>query len=160
VKAFEVDHGELIKPAYGFQISYNGHKVVISGDARKSTAVQDAALGADLLLHEVAMIPERLFDEFPVFRAILDHHTTPEEAGEVFAVAQPKLAVYSHIVLSGLPDQGIPFPTPAELLAATRTTFCGPLLSGVDLMTFKLDDAGVTLVDSPLGEAIEPAACP
>jgi ribonuclease Z len=160
VEAFEVDHGELIKPAYGFKITYNGHKVVISGDTRKSTVVQEAALGADLLLHEVAMIPERLFTEFPAFQAIAAHHTSPAEAGEVFTAAQPKLAVYSHIVLSGLPDQGIPFPTPAELLAATRTTYCGPLLSGVDLMTFKIDGTGVTLVDSPLGEAIQPAPCP
>jgi ribonuclease Z len=160
VNAFEVDHGDLVKPAYGFQITYNGHTVVISGDTRSSQAVVTAATNADLLIHEVAMIPVQLFDEFPAFRPILDHHLTPEQAGEVFTAAQPKLAVYSHIVLSGLPDQGIPFPTPAELLAATRTTYCGPLLAGIDLMTFKIDSTGVSLIDSPLGEALQPAPCP
>ncbi len=159
VDAFEVDHGELIKPAYGYKITYNNHSVVLSGDTRRSTAVEQAATGADLLIHEVAMIPEQLFEEFPVFRAILDHHTTPEEAGEVFSVAQPKLAVYSHIVLSGRPDEGIPFPTPQELLAATRTTYCGELLAGIDLMKFSIDEAGVHLVESPLGDPVQPAPC-
>lgn len=160
VTAFEVDHGELIKPAFGFQITYNNHKVVISGDTRRSDAVIQAAAGADLLIHEVAMIPTQLYNEFPAFQAIAAHHTSPEEAGEVFAAAQPKLAVYSHIVLSGLPSEGIPFPTPQELLAATRTTYCGPLLAGIDLMTFAIDASGVTLVASPLGEPLQPPACP
>lgn len=160
VDAFEVDHGELIKPAFGFQITYNNHKVVLSGDTRKSDAVVRAATGADLLIHEVAMIPTQLYDEFPAFQAIAEHHTSPQEAGEVFTAAQPKLAVYSHIVLSGLPSEGIAFPTPQELLAATRTTYCGPLYSGVDLMSFSIDDAGVTLIQSPLATAIEAPACP
>jgi ribonuclease Z len=159
VEAIEVDHGDLIKPAYGYKITYDKHSVVISGDTRVSAKLQEAATGADLLIHEVAMIPEQLFEEFPVFRNILDHHTTPEQAGEVFSATQPKMAVYSHIVLSGLPDKGIPFPTPAELLAATRTTYCGPLLAGVDLMKFKIDDTGVTMVESPLGEPAEPVPC-
>ncbi len=36
VTAFEVDHGELIKPAYGFRFDYGGRSVVISGDTKFS----------------------------------------------------------------------------------------------------------------------------
>jgi ribonuclease Z len=34
VIAFEVDHGDAIKPAYGYRIEYGGRCVVISGDTR------------------------------------------------------------------------------------------------------------------------------
>ena len=34
VIAFEVDHGDVIKPAYGYRIEYGGRSAVISGDTR------------------------------------------------------------------------------------------------------------------------------
>src|SRR5262249_54858220 len=36
VTAFEVFHGELIKPAYGYRVDYDGRSVIISGDTRYS----------------------------------------------------------------------------------------------------------------------------
>jgi ribonuclease Z len=159
VTALEVDHGELVKPCYGYKITYRNHIVVLSGDTRYNLNVVKAARGADLLVHEVAMIPDKLFAQFPVFRAIYEHHITPELAGKLFAATQPKLAVYSHIVLPGLPKEGIPFPTPEELLTATRKTYDGPLMVGADLMTFKIDDKGVSLVKPssplPVAESLE-----
>jgi ribonuclease Z len=146
VSTFDVDHGDLVKPARGFKITYGGHTVVISGDTRYSANVEQAATGADLLIHEVAMIPMALLDKYPAYQAILAHHISPEDAGRLFATAKPKLAAYSHIVLSGLPSEGIPFPTPADLMAATRTTYDGPLVVGTDLMAFKIDDSGVSMV--------------
>ncbi|HXU62187.1 MAG TPA: MBL fold metallo-hydrolase [Polyangia bacterium] len=146
VSTFDVDHGDLVKPARGYKITYAGHTVVISGDTRYSTNVEQAAQNADLLIHEVAMIPTALIDKYPAYQAILAHHISPEDAGRLFAAAQPKLAVYSHIVLSGLPSEGIPFPTPADLLAATRTTYSGPVIVGADLMAFRIDSSGVAMV--------------
>jgi ribonuclease Z len=151
VWTFDVDHGELVKPARGYKISYAGHTVVISGDTRYSTNVEQAATGADLLIHEVAMIPAALLDKYPAYQAILAHHISPEDAGRLFAAARPKLAAYSHIVLSGLPSEGIPFPTPADLLSATRTTYDGPIVVGSDLMAFKIDDSGVSMISSTGG---------
>ena len=151
VSTFDVDHGDLVKPARGYKITYAGHTVVISGDTRYSTNVEQAATGADLLIHEVAMIPQALLDNYPAYQAILAHHISPEDAGRLFAVARPKLAAYSHIVLSGLPSAGIPFPTTADLVTATRTTYDGPLVVGADLMTFKIDDSGVSMVSSTGG---------
>jgi len=151
VSTFDVDHGDLVKPARGFKITYGGHTVVISGDTRYSANVEQAATGADLLIHEVAMIPMALLDKYPAYQAILAHHISPEDAGRLFAVARPKLAAYSHIVLSGLPSEGIPFPTPADLLAATRTTYDGPIVVGSDLMAFKIDDSGVSMISGAGG---------
>jgi ribonuclease Z len=149
VTTFEVDHGDLVKPCYGFKITYRGHSVVISGDTRYSVNLEKAARGSDLLVCEVAMIPDKLFAQYPVYKAIYEHHISPEMAGKLFASAQPKVAVYSHLVLSGLPKQGIPFPTAEDLLAATRKTYDGRVIVGADLMTFKIDDSGVSMVEPP-----------
>lgn len=154
VQTFDVDHGALVMPARGYKISYAGHTVVISGDTRYSTNVEQAAMGADLLIHEVAMIPKALLDKYPVYQAILAHHISPEDAGRLFGVSRPKLAAYSHIVLSGLPSEGIPFPTPADLLAATRTTYAGPVVVGADLMAFKIDDSGVSIISGAGGGGV------
>jgi ribonuclease Z len=151
VSTFDVDHGDLVKPARGYKISYGTHTVVLSGDTRYSTNVEQAATGADLLVHEVAMIPAALIDKYPAYQAILAHHITPEDAGRLFAVANPKLAVYSHVVLSGLPSEGIPFPTPADVLAATSTTYSGPVIVGSDLMAFRIDDGGVSMLSGAAG---------
>jgi ribonuclease Z len=149
VTALEVDHGDLVKPAYGYKITYQNHTVVISGDTRYNLNVEKAAHGADLLVHEVAMIPQKLFAKYPVYQAIYDHHISPELAAKLFAAARPKLAVYTHLVLSGLPKDGIPFPTPEELLAATRKTYDGRVVVGADLMGFRIDDTGVSIIAPP-----------
>jgi ribonuclease Z len=149
VTALEVDHGDLVKPAYGYKVTYQNHTVVISGDTRYNISVEKAARGADLLVHEVAMIPEKLFGQYPVYQAIYEHHISPELAGKLFAAARPKLAVYSQIVLSGLPKAGIPYPSPEELLAATRKTYDGRVVVGADLMGFKIDDTGVSVIEPP-----------
>jgi ribonuclease Z len=147
VTAFDVDHGARIKPAYGYKVSYRGRSVVLSGDTRYDLNVERAARGADLLIHEVAMIPEKAIAEFPPYKEVLEHHITPEQAGRLFSAARPKMAVYSHLVLLGFPPKGIPAPTPDDLIAATRKTYDGPLVVGSDLMSFKIDDKGVSILD-------------
>ncbi|HEX5098946.1 MAG TPA: MBL fold metallo-hydrolase [Polyangiaceae bacterium] len=151
VSTFDVDHGDLVRPARGYKITYGARSVVLSGDTRYNTNVEQAATGADLLVHEVAMIPVALVDKYPAYAAILAHHITPEDAGKLFAIAQPKLAVYSHVVLSGLPSEGIPFPTPADVLTATKTTYSGPVIVGADQMAFRIDASGVTMVVAAAG---------
>src|SRR6185312_13375321 len=138
VSAIEVNHGEKIKPAYGYVIEFGGKKVVLSGDTKPDQHVIDAGKGADLLVHEVAIIEPELLKSYPNYRAIEDHHTSPEEAGRIFSEAKPKLAVYSHIVFATVkPVQDVP---EAELAARTRTTYKGPLVIGRDLMSFVIGD--------------------
>ena len=149
VFAFEVNHGALVKPAYGFKIIYQGHKVVISGDTLYNENVEKEAHKVDLLIHEVAMIPQALIDKYPVYKAIYEHHISPEKAGELFTAAQPTMVAYSHVVLSGLPKEGIPFPTPADVLAATATTYSGPVVVGADLMSFKIEGKDVSIIQPP-----------
>ena len=63
VTAFEVNHGDAIKPAVGYRIDYKGHSVVISGDTRYNENVIKYGTGADLLIHEVAMARPALMQD-------------------------------------------------------------------------------------------------
>jgi ribonuclease Z len=128
VTAFLVDHGP-VKPAFGYRVDYGGHSVVLSGDTRPSQNLVKYAQGADVLVHEVyAATAEDLKD--PKEQTISNHHTTPEQAGEIFAHVKPRLAVYSHIG-RGAVSRG-------ELMGWTRTTYQGPLEVGEDLMRIEV----------------------
>ena len=133
VTAFEVDHG-LVKPAFGYRIDYAGHSVVLSGDTRVSENLIRYAQGVDILVHEVFVPATLQRMGVPPERAkkIIALHTTPEQAGEVFTRAKPKLAVYSHICLPNATEQ--------ELLSPTRKTYAGPLELGEDLMVIEVGE--------------------
>jgi ribonuclease Z len=137
VSAFEVDHGDVIKPAYGYRIDYNGRSVVISGDTRFNENVITHGFGADLIVHEVAIARPELKAEAYIQR-IMAHHTTAREAGTVFARTRPKLAVYTHLVF--LASKQVPPATVADLIAETRQTYSGPLEVGEDLMSFEIGE--------------------
>ena len=139
VTAFAVDHGVLIKPAYGFRVDYDGRAVVISGDTKFDRNLIAAAKGADLLIHEVVLASEELLAASEAMRVIVDHHTTPEEAGIVFEEVNPKLAVYTHLVSLGTP--AFPAEPIENLIPRTRVNYDGPLVIGEDLMRFEIGDA-------------------
>ena len=139
VTAFAVDHGEYIKPSYGYRVDFAGRSVVMSGDTRFDENLIAAAQGADVVIHEVAAAREEMlaFDER--IQLILDHHTTPEEAGIVFDRVGPKLALYSHLTLLSSPDS--PEVTLEELIQRTRANYAGRLLVGEDLMRIEIGEA-------------------
>lgn len=140
VTAFEVDHGPLIKPAFGFRVDYGGRSVTVSGDTRFNENLIRHATGTDLLIHQVAAVRDELLKN-PVYQVILDHHTKPDEAGVVFTRAGPRLAVYYHFVLLGTPQ--VPPLTDKDVVEMTRKTYSGPLVVGEDLMSFRLTKDGV-----------------
>jgi ribonuclease Z len=133
ITAFEVDHTP-VKPALGYRIDHAGRSVVLSGDTRISENLIRYSQGVDVLIHNVAapetllragLSPERA-------QSIIAHHTTAEEAGQVFSRTKPKLAVYSHIVL--------PTATEQDLIPPTRRTYSGPLEVGEDLMVIEVGE--------------------
>jgi ribonuclease Z len=146
VIAFEVDHGDAIKPAYGYRIEYNGRVAVISGDTRYNANVIKHGTGADLLVHEVAAARPELMAEAYIQR-IIAHHTTPREAGLVFRQTRPKLAVYTHIVM--LSSEKVPASQIDEIVSETRQTYDGPLLVGEDLMSFEIGETITVRRHSP-----------
>ena len=140
VTAFAVNHGELIKPAYGYRIDYDGRSVLVSGDTKFDENVIAQGTGADLIIHEVMAARPELLTMIAMQR-IIEHHTTPREAGIVFNRARPKLAVYTHIILAGTPENPL---TIDEMIAETRETYSGPLVAGEDLMSFQIGDEVIT----------------
>ena len=62
--------------------------------------------------------PELLVEAY--VRRIVNHHTSPQEAGRVFARTRPKLAAFTHLVM--LASENVTAPTVDELIAATRET--------------------------------------
>jgi ribonuclease Z len=140
VTPFAVDHAP-VEPAFGYRIDFRGRSVVLSGDTRFSENLMRHAKGVDLLVHEVAapetfqragIAPEQA-------ATIVAHHATAERAGEIFARAQPKLAVYSHIVRPSATEQ--------DLLGPTRKSYAGPLELGEDLMV--IDIGSIVTVRRP-----------
>ena len=146
VIAFTVDHGAAIKPAVGYRIEYKGHAVVISGDTRYDQNVIKYGTGVDLLIHEVCIVRPELLSN-PYIKRVVDHHTTPREAGQVFSLAKPKLAVYSHLVF--LASDKVPRATVDDIVAGTRETYDGPLQVGEDLMSFEIGDTVIVSQRNP-----------
>jgi ribonuclease Z len=137
ITAFEVDHGDAIRPAMGYRIEFAGRSVVISGDTRFSENLIKFAKGADVVIHEVVAARDELLRKDEASRRILDNHTTPQQAGTLFERVKPRLAVYTHVIRLG-PAAGAV--TLEELVAMTRQTYSGPLEVGEDLMTIGIGD--------------------
>jgi ribonuclease Z len=127
VRAFAVDHGGEELPAFGFRIEYRDRVAVLSGDTTFNENLIRQADGADLLVHEVTAAAGNTAESAAQLKRIGANHTTPEQAGEVFARARPRLAVYNHLLLFGSS-------TAEDLIPATRQKYSGPLMVGVDLL--------------------------
>ncbi len=137
VSAFDVDH-HPVTPAFGFRIEYGGNVVVLSGDTRPSDNLVKRSQGADLLIHEV-LAPQAFMRRATQMtdhhrQAVIEHHTTPQQAGEIFSRINPKLAVYSHVI--GGPGTGYK----TELIEGTRATYSGAVEIGYDLMAIEVGD--------------------
>jgi ribonuclease Z len=130
VTAFLVDHGP-VTPAFGYRVDYRGHSVALSGDTRVSENLIRFAQGVDVLVHEV-LDADTVRAWFPTnpkaAEAILAKHTTPEQAGEVFARVKPRLAVYSHA------------PNADRVITQTRKTYTGPLQGAEDMLTIEIGE--------------------
>lgn len=127
VSAFEVDHGGEELPAFGYRIEFRNRVAVLSGDTTFNENLIRHSGGADLLVHEVTAAAGGAAESAGQLKRIGANHTTPEQAGEVFARARPKLAVYNHLLLFGSAQ-------PEDLIPATRKKYAGPLVVGVDLL--------------------------
>ena len=86
------------------------------------------------MIHEVVAPDSLQRVGVPAWRieSVTEQHTTPEQAGEVFARVKPRLAVYSHIVM--------PQATEDELIPPTRKAYSGPLELGEDLMVIEVGE--------------------
>jgi ribonuclease Z len=139
VSAVKVNHGDKIDLAYGYRVEYGGRAVMMSGDTRYTEALVAAAKGADLIIHSVAAISPALLKKSKVMRAILSHHSEPEDTARVFNAVKPKLAVYSHIVTYGQKD--------ADIMTRVKAKYDGDVRMGRDLMAIAVGKDGVKVLN-------------
>ncbi|HEX5606314.1 MAG TPA: MBL fold metallo-hydrolase [Candidatus Binatia bacterium] len=133
ISAFKVDHGGEDLPAFGYRIDYRGRAAVLSGDTTFNENLIERARGADLLVHEVTAVAGSAAENPEQLKRISSNHTTPQQAGEIFARVEPKLAVYNHLLLFG-------HATAKDLIPATRQKYAGPLIVGEDLLAIAIAD--------------------
>ncbi|MGE0352696.1 MAG: MBL fold metallo-hydrolase [Gemmatimonadales bacterium] len=129
VTAFPVPHGSWAQ-AFGYRVDAGGRSIVISGDTRPGEALERAARGVDVLVHEVYseahLMPELRPGGGDWPRYMRSFHTSDRELGEIAARARPALLVLTHIIRMGATDD--------ELLAGVRAGgFTGKVVVGKDL---------------------------
>lgn len=139
ISTFNVNHGKLIDPAYGYRIEFDGRTVVLSGDTKYTENLVKNAKGADLIIHSVASIAPKLLKKSKIMRIILAHHSEPEDTAKVFNAVKPKLAVYSHVVLYGGHK-------PKDILRRVRAKYSGDVRVGKDLMAIDVGRDRVSVV--------------
>ncbi|SDD75802.1 ribonuclease Z [Sphingomonas sp. YR710] len=135
VTAFAVKHADG-DPAFGYRIDRAGHSVVLSGDTTLTPNLVTAAKGADLLVQNVIAFSPRLTSR-PEMQMVLAKLTTPEQAAELLKEAQPKLAIFSHIVKKELPGRT----GDDAIIARVRLAgYAGPVQIGHDREVVSIDD--------------------
>lgn len=133
VSAFEVDHGGEELPAFGYRIDFEGHSAVLSGDTTFNRNLIEHSRGVDLLVHEVTAATGGAAESPQQLKRIGANHTTPDQAGQIFAEVKPKLAVYNHLLLFGGAKA-------EDLVPMTRGNYSGPLIVGEDLLQLELGE--------------------
>jgi len=135
VVPFRVNHYDEYseEPSFGFRVEYKGKSVVISGDTRFCENLIAYSKDVDLLIHEVAAGPLGV-DLPPSQSRPLVHHTLPEEAGRLFSMVMPKLAVYNHVIQ--FQDVSL-----EEMMARTKKEYDGLVLFGEDMMRIEVGDS-------------------
>jgi ribonuclease Z len=139
ITAFLVNHSDFIDSALGYRLDYQGHSVVISGDTRYSENLVKYSKNVDVLIHEVIVVKEELLTKSALARQIVSFHTTPEQAGKIFSITKPRLAVYTHIAIPPI-DPSVPLPTVDDIISGTRKNYTGGLEVGEDLMVIEIGD--------------------
>jgi ribonuclease BN (tRNA processing enzyme) len=137
VRAIPVEHGSMAG-AFAYRIDTPDGAVLISGDARPSPALEQAAGGLSILIHEaypegrLAPEPRPGGEDWP--RYMRAFHTSDRELGAIAARVSPGLLILYHVIRMGGGD--------SELLAGVRAGgYGGPVVIGTDLARFTVRHA-------------------
>jgi ribonuclease Z len=86
-----LDSGEVVRPGQVMGEARDGRVVVFSGDTRPCAGTEEAARGADLLIHEATFCHE------DAQRALETRHSTAREAGALAARAGVRMLALTHV---------------------------------------------------------------
>jgi ribonuclease BN (tRNA processing enzyme) len=126
VEAFPVRHGSW--PAYGYKFITPDKTIVISGDTAPCESINKAAVGCDILIHEV--YSKTKFETRPTVwkKYHSSVHTSSVELAELASTAKPGLLVLYHQLYWGASDD--------ELMREIADRYDGEVVSGKDLDRF------------------------
>lgn len=129
VTAIAVNHGSW-RYAFGYRFDTPDRTIVVSGDTRPSEALEAAAKGVDVLVHEVYPASTLRAEtrpggqDWPAYMHAF--HTSDEELGALAKRAGPKLLVLTHIVRAGASDSAL-------VAGIRRGGYTGRVVVGHDL---------------------------
>jgi ribonuclease Z len=124
-EAITLDSGRTITPEELVGPERPGRRVVITGDTRPCAATIEAAVGADLLVHEAT------FGDEEAARAAETMHSTAREAATVAKMAGVKRLVLTHFSARYSRD-------PSDLGREAREVFTGELILAKDGMELEV----------------------
>jgi ribonuclease Z len=140
VRSFPVIH--IQNGAVGYRLDYAGRSVVFSGDTRPCRTLVDAAVGADLLIHETFPTAEVYAQKAGVPLAFAEQivngvHTSPAMAGRVFSLVGARMSVMWHLAVD--------HDTVGSAYREMRTQYDGPVTIAQDLTVFNLTAEGLVV---------------
>lgn len=113
-------HSQTGAPAAGIRVTLLGTANLV-----------EACRGVDLLIHEAIdedVVRRIAANDQRLVQAIVGHHTTPEQAADIFRRTGPRLAVFSHA------------PPVSAILERTRRSYNGRVEYGEDLIVIDVGD--------------------
>ena len=147
-------HG--LSGAVGYTIEYAGRKVVFSGDTRPCRHVVDAAVGADLLIHECFQSPSVFARAagMPLETAVRltrFAHTIPEQLGRILERTQPRMGAVWHLDLT---------PGTDLVFDEVGASYQGPVTITRDLTVFNVTADAVVVRQAAVNDAASPVHGP
>ena len=128
-----------ITESFALKFEFPGRTVVFSGDTAYHPPLAQFAKGADILLHEVMLLPaiEFIVRANPNAPTLLAHlkasHTTVDDVGRIATDAGVKTLVLSHFVPADAPNV-----TDQQWIDGVRETWKGDLVLAKDAMAITL----------------------
>lgn len=154
VSCFPAIHG--LSGAVGYTVTYADLKVVFSGDTRPCRYVVDAAVGADLLIHECFQSPAvyARATGLPLETAVNITrlaHTVPDQMGRILDMAKPRMGALWHLDVT---------PGVDGVLEELGAHYGGPVTVTQDFTVFNITSDAVVARQAKVNDAAPPVHGP
>jgi len=154
VSCFPAIHG--LSGAVGYTVTYAGLKVVFSGDTRPCRYVVDAAVGADLLIHECFQSPSvyARATGLPLETALNITrlaHTVPDQMGKILDLTKPRMGALWHLDVT---------PGVDAVLDELGAHYGGPVTVTQDFTVFNVTSDAVVARQAKVDDAAPPVHGP
>lgn len=124
--SFKNNHGH-VDNSYGFRISFQDKKIVYSGDTSVSENVLSNARDADILIHEVIAMSDKIYEKNKKLRDVAATHTTVKQLISILKKTKPKLTILNHALLFGVSEKSV--------LEKIKKDYKGEVIFSYDLMS-------------------------